>query len=326
MNPLTNHLLLNKVNELDGLSDKDLAKACGYIGKLSGKSNFPLFKKELELANKPIRVTSAVTVILSEDAEACLGSIEHLQALYPSLSHLTAPEQSKPITITAYIGDREPSGLPESSLVFAIVSGEESPNHLISDVSILKELWRVLLRSLVSTKKESYLATYNAFRRLKSECPAIDPAGTLLSRFSLPALAGVLFSAHCDRLPIQILEELKDTCYYPQIERFLPKGQGKVIASYRPCYNYLWSRDGDKGYIEKDLLKSLEKCSRLVFVEYQQVFIEDGCPVILEGWNDIVCQIDRYTSVSDGWISGLNFSDKLNWHLLLDTQQLTLST
>ncbi|MCX5969048.1 MAG: hypothetical protein NTV57_15735 [Cyanobacteria bacterium] len=303
------------------MSDKEMARECGYIGKASGRVNLPQFKKALAKAREPILVRSAVTVVLREGEER-LGPMDLFASKYPRLAHLVPSDQSPCITITAYASDRDTANKSSGicgSIEFVIMSTGQSECFLISNPAVLEEFRVALCYPLWEPKKNSYLAITKAFAGYENG--VLGPHSSPIFRLALPALAGALFSSHIPQ-PNDIKKALSDTSYLPAVELFLPKGEGKAIASYRPCYDDIWEHENGDMFIEKNLLKRLSKCQKIVSAEYSQSFCDSDRVIKITGWEDIVNRLGEYYDISGGWINGLECTDKLSWHLVLDPQLL----
>jgi hypothetical protein len=304
MTRLQNHELIVKCNELSGTGEHELADACGYKSKSTGRVNLDQFRKELEKAKKPFSITSAVTLYLSDCVGDALGDSGYVLDCYPNLEHLYSEcVCDSDIKITAFVG---PHVQTPERIMFIVASKLGTQPVLITDDSMLDEITRMIIFSGFSTASSSHRALAYLAQKWNISTPELQVlAGTSLA---ITILASALYSSH--------LVSNSET-RLPAFERFLPKKVGRVIACWRPCYDDVWVRHGSACQLEEYLYKELAKPGKVVSATLFQTFAHDGEGVRVLGWEDVLSRLDQFSNADSGWITGLDADDALNWHCLV---------
>ena len=308
MTRLRNHELIVKCNELSGAGEYELADACGYRSKSTGRVNLNQFMKELEKARKPFSITSSVTLYLSDGVADILGDSSYVLDCHPDLEHLYSKRCSDfGVKLTAFVGPHLQN--PER-IIFIVASRLGTQPALITDDNILEKLTQEIACSGLSTASSSHQAL--ACMARKWNIPTLDPQGLEGSSLSVAILASALYSSH-------LLSSSESRV--PAFELFLPKRVGRVIACWRPCYDDVWVRHESNCQLEEYLYNELVKPGRMVSATLFQTFARDGEGVRILGWEDALSRLDQFSDADSGWITGLDADDALNWHCLVRLTQ-----
>lgn len=106
----------------------------------------------------------------------------------------------------------------------------------------------------------------------------------------------------------------------PAFDMFLPRGAGKVVASMRPCYNDFWNSQGLDQRIDAEMLARLVNARAIYSAILYQSFAAETDFVQIGNWNEVIRCVEDLLCADSGGIDGMEPSDSLNWHFLVDPE------
>lgn len=312
---LCNHRLIQKLVELHGSPEADMARACGYAGKASGRVNLNLFRNAITQAEMPILYDFAITISITDGPEGFLGPKDYVCSTYPNLETLYLENPLEPIVMTAYCMHDDP--YPVVSFLLVKVPG--SCPELESDPELLTEICKISFLSShgsMLSPKESEQMLVNVFSNISIALLKSLPASikTLMASF----LAGCLVS-NTRVVDGDIATFVEELLFHPAFHLFMRKGKERRIASYRPFYNDIWERDdAGNSFIPKGQLRRLSVAQNVKSIECWTSYPVTGERISVSNWQDIINSIEDYAL---SCVDEMEQSDSTLWRILAEIKE-----
>jgi hypothetical protein len=312
---LCNHRLIQKLVVLHGSSEADIARACGYAGKASGRVNLNLFRKAITQAEMPILYDFAISISIADGPEGFLGPKDYVCLTYPNLENLYPENPLDPIVMTAYCRYNDP--YPVVSFLLVKVPG--SCPELESDPELLTEIGKISYLSSHSSMlspKESEQMLGNVFSHITiASLKALSISTTTLIA---SLLAGGLVSNTRD-IDGDISTSVEELLFHPAFHLLMRKGKESRIASYRPFYNDIWERDdAGNSFIPKDVLRRLSVAQNIKSIECWTSYPASGERISVSNWQDIINSLEDY---AHSCVDDMVQSDSTLWRILAEIKE-----
>ena len=305
-------MLIKKLIDLEGSPEPEMAKACGYAGKASGRINLNQFRKAVALAREPIIYDFAITIIMSDGPDEFLGPKDSVCLVHPNIASLYPENPTAPLILTAYCRNDEP--YPVVSFLLVKVPG--SCPELVSDPDVLGEIGKVSFlgaRSSMLSPKESGEMLANSFSTLS--IASIQSLSASTVKLFASMLAGSLIT-NAKVSDEDFANSIQEALFHPAFHLFIPRGKDRRISSYRPCYSDIWERDdAGNSFIAKSKLQKLALADQVKSFECYTSHPTSGENVSVSGWKDIMNSLDDYSCASVG---GMEQGDRTWWKILVE--------
>jgi hypothetical protein len=307
---LVYHRLLRRIRELDsGLSDNKLAAECGYLGRITGRPNIRQFQDALNKANGEIEYDFGIMVELTSGINEFTG-VPRLKEKYPQLMHLVASDAPASTRLLAYF--KQENSRPKA--IFFIVDGPMPYRDLLSDLDSFNDTGSVdnqfyKLSFMVSTEnyhctpKEASDDLIKALSMTDADLPILQEEAH--PRLLMASLAGCLYSRISDH-PM------------PEVDRFIPRNYGAIVAGYRPFQNNIWEYDKEGSpCIDAKIVKQLQQSKGVVSLRVSTAFPVSGGTIRIPRWEHIEEHLEEFWCCEDG----LEINDRMDWHLLFKLRE-----
>ena len=314
---LCNHRLIQKLAELHESSETDIARACGYAGKASGRVNLSLFRKAIAQAQMPILYDFTITISITDGPEEFLGAKDSVCSTYPDLESLYPENPLRPIVMTAYCRHDDPYPV----VSFLLIKVSDTCHELESDPELLTEIGKISFLSShgsMLSPKESEQMLGNVFSHISFA--SLKALSTSTTTLIASLLAGGLVSNTRD-IDGDISTSVEELLFHPAFHLFMRKGKELRIASYRPFYNDIWERDdAGNSFIPKDRLRRLYVAQDVKSIECWTSYPASGERILVSNWQTIINSLDDYAYLG---VDEMEQSDNTLWRILAETKENT---